>query len=389
MNKGVGNELRQGLLYGGLGGLGVGGLYYLSQYLADKYRKATATPDPVELANTPISEVTTPNEEDESLLPEMPSLTSLPFVTGSKSTQQKAAGFDPMFVMAPALGAGAGALIGAARAGKGRRRQNAILGATLGGLGGLGTAAATSKPMWNYVAENMPRTFIPKSLWLTGSDIDSETSGHSAWRNVINATLPAAGAAGGLALVDSTMRQGEDEQNLRRVEDARREYFSSLTGREPPKEKKEDEDKDEKKASLDEMLDQLYDTYAEKKADLKKRALTTRTWENYLKNITPGAQPNRTFPQYMYDVFLEPGDRAIKDTNSIFTNLMLAGGLGAGAIGAKYMYDQTKARSESRNLQRAQAARRRMQGLDSPWVDPRELADIKQLANDSGNSRGA
>lgn len=385
--QGIGGELRKGLLYGGLGGLGVGGLYYLSQYLADKYRKATALPDPTAVAAAPISEVTTPVEEDESFLPEMP---SLPFLSSgeadAKNPRKKAAGFDPMFVLAPTLGAGAGALIGAARAPKGRRRQNAILGATLGGVGGLGTAAATSKPLWDYVSKNMPRTLVPKAISPGGSDYDSETSGQDAWRNVLNATLPAAGAAGGLALVDSAARQSENEKNLQKVEDARRQYFESLTGRKPPEEKKDDEEKTEKKSSLDATLDQLYSAYKADPAKFEKQALVARTWENYLKNIMPGAQENRTYPQYLYDVFLEPGDRAIKDTNSIFTNLMLAGGLGAGAVGAKYMYDQTKARSEARNLQRAQAARRRMQGLDSPWVDPQELADVKRLAGEANTA---
>lgn len=388
VTKGIGSELRNGLLYGGLGGLGVGGLYYLSKYLSDKYRKATALPDPTAIASAPISDVTTPNEEDETLLPEMP---AIPFLSANNAPEQKsrkkAANFDPAFVFAPALGAGAGALIGAARAPKGRRRQNAILGATLGGVGGLGTAAATSKPLWESVAKNIPDSINPFRAFSRGSDYDSPTSGYDAWRNVLNATLPAAGAAGGLALVDSAARQNENEQNLQKVEAARRDYFEALTGRQPPKEEKEDDEKKvEKKSSVDAALDQLYADYTAQPEKFEKAALVTRTWENYLKNIAPGAQPNRTYPQYLYDVFLEPGDRAIKDTNSIFTNLMLAGGLGAGAIGAKYMYDQTKARSGARNLQRAQAARRRMQGLDSPWVDPTELAEVKRLAGENGSA---
>jgi hypothetical protein len=378
-NAGIGDEFRKGVMYSGLAGLGVGGLYYLSRYLADKYRQATAIPDPVAVANEPISEVTVPAEdEEESLLPEMP---SLPFLTAGNA---KAAALDPMFVMAPALGAGAGALIGAARAPKGRRRQNAILGATLGGVGGLGTAAATSRPLWHYVSENMPRT-------LTGpfrpgrSDYDSESSGHDAWRSVLNATLPAAGAAGGLALVDTAARQNENEKNLQKVEAARRSYFEALTGRKPPEEKKEEQDdQSEKKAALDAQLDVLYDAYKAAPETFEKQALVARTWENYFKNITPFAQKDRTVPQYFYDVLFEPADRAIKDTNSVFTNLMLTGGLGAGAIGAKYMYDQTKARSEARNLQKAREARRRMQGLDTPWIDPTELAEVKRLTNEAG-----
>jgi hypothetical protein len=202
---------------------------------------------------------------------------------------------------------------------------------------------------------------------------------------VLNATLPAAGAAGGLALVDTAARQNENEKNLQKVEAARRSYFEALTGRKPPEEKKEEQDdQSEKKAALDAQLDVLYDAYKAAPEKFEKQALVARTWENYFKNITPFAQKDRTVPQYFYDVLFEPADRAIKDTNSVFTNLMLTGGLGAGAIGAKYMYDQTKARSEARNLQKAREARRRMQGLDTPWIDPTELAEVKRLTNEAG-----
>lgn len=389
-----GSQLQKGLLAAGAAGLGVGGLYYLSNYLTDKYRKATQLPAPEELAAAPISDVTAPEEEDESILPEMPTIKLPEFL----SARSKAAKFDPMFLYAPALGAGAGALLGAAQAGKGRKRQNAILGATIGGLGGLGTAAATSKPLWHYVSKNMPKELLPGLSTDPDANIPAETPQEAAWRAVANATIPAAGAAGGLALADSVARQRRNEQNLQNIEGARRDYFTALTGREPPVKNKDDAEDDaeqkEKKGSVDAALDALYESYVagtgrfEKASEDAPAGVTgTNTFWNYIQNLGP--QAKRTWPEFGSDLF--GGVKNTKDDVLTLTHkLMLAGGLGAGAMGAKYMYDRTRARSESRNLLKAQEARRRMQGLDSPWVDPKELADVKNLAmsSEAASTRG-
>ena len=389
-----GNQLQKGLLAASATGLGVGGLYYLSKYLADKYRSATRLPDPQELANTPISEVTAPEDDEEPILPEMATLQmpSLSKALKPSAPQKKVAGFDPTFLYAPAIGAGAGALIGAARSGKGRRRQNAILGATIGGLGGLGTAAATSKPLWQYVAKNLPKNeLFPGLSKNPDTYIPAETPQQEAWRAVVNTTLPAVGAAGGLALADTVARRDSTEQNLRGIEDARREYFTALTGRqrEPAKEKDEDivKNPEEKKSSVNNALDKLYAAYVagrfEKSSETPPATSTppgitgTNTFYNYFTNLAP--KSNRSWPEFGSDLFggISNTDH---DLRSLMYKLMLGGGLGAGAIGAKYMYDQTKAKSEARNLQRAANARRRMQGLDSPWVDPKELAEVKRMA---------
>ena len=57
----------------------------------------------------------------------------------------------------------------------------------------------------------------------------------------------------------------------------------------------------------------------------------------------------------------------------------LLAALGSGAVGATYMYNQTKARSKAENVQRAGAARARLRGLQqTPWVDPEQLAALAQ-----------
>jgi hypothetical protein len=54
--------------------------------------------------------------------------------------------------------------------------------------------------------------------------------------------------------------------------------------------------------------------------------------------------------------------------------------LGAGGLGAKYMYDRTKELTKGENLAKAQASRARLKGLPPVWVDPDSLAQVKQLA---------
>lgn len=54
--------------------------------------------------------------------------------------------------------------------------------------------------------------------------------------------------------------------------------------------------------------------------------------------------------------------------------------LGAGGLGAKYMYDRTKNLTTGENLAKAQASRARTKGLPPVWVDPESLARIKSTA---------
>lgn len=58
----------------------------------------------------------------------------------------------------------------------------------------------------------------------------------------------------------------------------------------------------------------------------------------------------------------------------------LLASLGAAGIGAKYMYDRTAARTRGENTAKAQESRARMRALPSVYVDPDELARVKQLA---------
>jgi hypothetical protein len=361
------NHLRNNLLFGLGTGVGIGGLYYLSQYLKDKTRRATHVPDAVELASAPITDVANPEPEEEPILP-------LP----NWATQAKAA-VDSGVLLFPAVGAGAGALIGAARANKGQKRKNALIGALLGAGGGLGVGAATSAPVWEAVSRNIPRNFndLTRSPFGKGDEVaPAETWIHGGVRNTLGLTLPAAGAYGGLALANAVMEQESAKKNRDAVEAARREYFNALIDVPEP---------EEKSAMLDAFLDGAFVAYKESNWRPPLSTPVVPAVAPATSATPPSAPENsngilQSLQNWWRDNVTQPAD----ELGALGTGLLMTSGLGAGAIGAKYMYDKTKAQSAARNRERARAARERMRGLDAPWVDPRELADVKALAAAGG-----
>jgi hypothetical protein len=158
--------------------------------------------------------------------------------------------------------------------------------------------------------------------------------------------------------VQSLTESDNNATNKNHVQSARDEYFNTLLN--------DENDDEEEKKSAAAAFDALYNAYAEKRS---------------------AGEPNQaTFENYFWP---ENGERGPWHNAllSPFTNLSgtaQLGGLAAlavgGGLGANYMYNKTKSQSQARALARAQAARERMKGLDSPWVDPQELASIKELA---------
>ena len=86
----------------------------------------------------------------------------------------------------------------------------------------------------------------------------------------------------------------------------------------------------------------------------------------------PGARawynPMRLFGDYIY----EPG-----------VGLPLALGMGSMGIGGLYggvlAYKRRKAESQRKANAAAEEARTRLRGISPPWIDPKELAALKQL----------
>lgn len=148
-----------------------------------------------------------------------------------------------------------------------------------------------------------------------------------------------AGLYGGNQLVNSIMENKQTTDAEDEVEDAKKHYYDVLTGA-------------NKRAAA---LDTAYTEYAGKKANL----LPPGAWDTI--NTVGMGLPNELVRGYSTTALLS----------------MLA----AGGVGAKYMYDRTRDRSKSQNLAKARAHIARMSGTPSVWVDPSELAQVKQLAN--------
>ena len=326
-------------------GIGAGGLYQLAKYLRGKARAASAKPPLESLVNTPV-----------------PAL----------DAEQDKVAFDNNMVLLPALGAGAGALIGATRRkAKGQRLSAALRGAAMGGAGGLAGAALTSSPVMNAVSRGLGDAkmmyfnplFGAGYLVGNGGPVVARNAAHQAAMGMAGTLLPAAGVYGGLQLVNNLAKSDNSQENRDAVLNARNEYFATLTGQDTKKNKKPGSDNDDEKvaAALDGELDGLFDRVA---AEQEKRAAP-----EWLENL------GSNFKDYFYAPF--------RDMGALSLGLMGTAGLAGVGMGAHHMYNKTKAQSEARALARARAARERMRGLDAPWVDPIELAEIKRMATGS------
>ena len=160
---------------------------------------------------------------------------------------------------------------------------------------------------------------LPNFSALTKTGPRSPTFWHEGYRNTANLLAAGLGGAGGLKLVSGLADRKKKDDLEHEVDDARKEYFAALTGKQAA------------------MLDAAYD-------ELEKTSL-------------------------------RKGDTL---AGQLWTTALLSA-LGSGAVGATYMYNQTKARSKAENVQRAGAARARLRGLQqTPWVDPEQLAALAQ-----------
>lgn len=341
-----GKHLAGGTTAGIAAGIGIGGLYQLTKYLRNRARAATAKPPIESLVYAP------PTEDD----------------LADQNKQANA-------LLLPALGAGAGALIGATRnKAKGKRLSAALRGAALGGAGGAVGSALTSEPAMTAISRTLggaqmqyfnPLFALP-ALFGGSSGVPAKGPSHAVAMGLAGTLLPAAGVYGGLKLVNSLAKSDNSQENRDAIVDARKEYFSALTG--PKKKTQTDEEAEKTAAALDSELNALFDNVIAERRE--KRGFET---PQFLKDIGTSA---RNLWHNIYDGGSSIGGFPIQ----VALGLGAMGGLGGAAIGAHHMYNKTKAKSEARALARARAARERMRGLDAPWVDPVELAEIKRMA---------
>lgn len=210
---------------------------------------------------------------------------------------------------------------------------------------------ADGKSTYEDVLAAIGRTLMPKqfpSITTPGSGGTEPVSPmHWAARTVIPAATGFAGAGLGAlgvkSLISSRQESARNRDAAQSVAAARKEYFDALLN---------NEKEDEKKANVDEKLTALY-------AQTKQADETgQRSWYN----------PMRYIGDYLY----EPG-----------VGLPIALGMSSLGVGGLYggvlAYKRRKAESQRKANAAAEEARARLRGISPPWIDPQELAALKQV----------
>lgn len=188
------------------------------------------------------------------------------------------------------------------------------------------------------IGKLIPKQLLPSGL--LGRDdpnyVPSLGARHDAWRHAMNYGAIGLGGYGAYKLINSMANKKKKEEREDSVDQARQDYFNALTGKEA------------------QVLDDAYDCM-KKTAEDHAPNISTRAWDA----ITGGAQA----------AFRKPLDWA--------ANWTLLTALGAGGLGAKYMYDRTKAMTQAEALRKAQESKTRLQSIQqTPWIDPEELAAV-------------
>lgn len=171
----------------------------------------------------------------------------------------------------------------------------------------------------------LPKTMIPFGAPSVGGGAAPSADPHpwrKSWSTAANIGGAAAGAYAGSKLINAIMQMKKKRDSARALEAARAEYYDALRGKTAAE------------------LDVAYESV--KSANM----------------LTDAASAVWQTPQTLRTAYL----------------LTL---LGAGGLGAKYMYDRTKNLTMGENLARAQASRARTRGLPPVWVDPDSLARVK------------
>lgn len=270
-----------------------------------------------------------------------PSLAAVAQEAPTFLTAQQKQSFDSSLLAMPVGGAGVGALIGALRAQKGEKLRGALTGAGVGGAAGLGATALSRSPVGEMVGKALPRSFFGVGDLFGERNVpDPETGAHGAALTLGTLLAGAGGVYAGGKTVDSVLQRDESFKNVDKVQNSRDEYFKELLG----------EPDDAEKQSFNTRLDELYALYEKKSA---------------------GAGGP-------YDRWFLPD--AMRNVSQLFQTAAGISLLGGGAFGAKYMYDKTRANSDARVLATARAAKARARGGEAPWIDPVELASVKELA---------
>jgi hypothetical protein len=177
----------------------------------------------------------------------------------------------------------------------------------------------------------LPTTMVPFSAPALGGSGAPSADPHAwrkSWSTAANIGGAGLGALAGGHLVNSIVKSKKKRDQSSALEAARQEYYNALRG---------------KHAALDTAFESV------KSANLLTSAISG----------------------------------AFQAPQALRTAYLLSM-LGAGGLGAKYMYDKTKQTTEGENLAKAQASRARTRGLPPIYVDPEGLANVKAIAENDG-----
>lgn len=323
-----GKQIMNNLVLGTGVGASATGLYYLAKKLRKRFEEQLEK-------NKPEA----PDYNEIAL--EVPALPVVP---------QKKLAFDAYTVATPLAGGAAGAILAAALSDKKNKKRNALLGAGAGALAGAGL---NTKPVHEFIGRNTFSSIFPFLNPIMGKAWFSRGSGYNGWNAAMNVTGGALGALGGKTLYDMAAAPYEEvekkKEQYNNVESARNKYFQELLSADDEK----SPDKKEKKANVTEMLDAAFGAYTEKSA----------AWYDYINPLKfPGLK------QLFYDL------------PNIYGTTAVAATIGGGLLGGKYMYDKTRSESRAKNMAKALAAKERMKNTLPVWVDPQELAQVKDVA---------
>jgi hypothetical protein len=168
------------------------------------------------------------------------------------------------------------------------------------------------------------------------------------------------GVLGGSSLMSSIVAKKRKEELKDQVEEAKAEYQKALTG---------------KRAAAD--FDAAFDTYVR----VRNSRIADAKQAGMISDAVSGAG----------SAISNLGANALKETvKSPFTVMKqvpgvfeayVASALGLAGLSGKMTYDWTRARGKDKAIENAQKARARLSGVAPIYVDPEQLAAIKQIAD--------
>lgn len=338
-------HLQRLLMLGGAAGLGGVGLMHMFRKAKKKIDSLTPKPDYDAIATaTPANLMTS----------------GVPKIAAEKSAVKLTQDQQDLLISLglPVAGAGAGALIGSARAQKGEKLRAALMGAATGG--GVGTAAsllgtrmggrAITAPLWGLKNLFGRGGATGQDFSVFGGHLPRLDSSFEGGMSLAGRPLAAGiGVAGGAYLGKKLLNEDgkKQKENIDSIETAKKEYFDSLLN-------------DEKTAAA---FDKAFET-------VRHNEKFAWFWSGAAKGTDPNIN-NNAWEWY-------------KDTTALLLGGLGLSTVGAAGLGGTYMYNRTKEKSDAKQLTRARVARERLNSLPGPWIDPREIAQVKALATTGG-----